>query len=136
MPDAQIVGSASAEWDRMKAMNLTADTLTHAPDLNVIFAANDVMALGAVEAVRTAGKQGQVTIIGVDGIPDARKAVMDGTMTASITQLPYFIGMRTAELAVNAVQGKQIGRMEVAPLLVLTKDVLSSNKDPLLQYVR
>ena len=94
------------------------------------------MALGAVEAVRAAGKQGQVMIVGVDGIPDARKAILEGTMTASITQLPYFIGKRTAELAVDAVQGKQFDRTEVAPLLMLTRDVLTENKDPLLQYVR
>ncbi|MDR3423477.1 MAG: substrate-binding domain-containing protein [Alphaproteobacteria bacterium] len=136
LPKAEIVNSLSAEWDRLRAMNITADTLMRTPDLNVIFAANDVMALGAVEAVRAAGKQGQVMIIGVDGIPDARKAVKDGLMTASITQLPYFIGKRTAELAFDAVQGKKIERTESAPLLVLTKEVLAANKDPLLTYVR
>ena len=49
MPKAQIVNSISADWDRLRAMNITSDTLTRTPDLNVIFAANDVMALGAVE---------------------------------------------------------------------------------------
>ena len=78
MPKAQIVNSVSADWDRLRAMNIAADTLTRTPDLNVIFAANDVMALGAVEAVRGTGKQGQVMIVGVDGIPDARKAISEG----------------------------------------------------------
>ncbi len=136
MPKAQIVNSVSAEWDRLRAMNIATDTLTRTPDLNVIFAANDVMALGAVEAVRAAGKQGQVMIIGVDGIADARKAVSAGLMTASITQLPYFIGKRTAELALDAAQGKKFERTERAPLLILTEDVLADGEDPLLQYVR
>ena len=136
MPKVQIVNSISAEWDRLRAMNIAADTLTRTPDLDAIFAANDVMALGAVEAVRTAGKKGQVMVIGVDGIPDARKAVAEGAMTASITQLPYFIGKRAVELAMDAAHGAPPGRKEVAPLLILTKDVLAANKDPLLQYVR
>jgi ABC-type sugar transport system substrate-binding protein len=136
MPQAQIVNSVSGDWDRLHAMNIAADTLARTPDLNVIFAANDVMALGAVEAVRGAHKQEQVMIIGVDGIPDARKAINSGLMTASITQLPYFIGKRAAELAVDAVHGERIARSEAAPLLILTKDVLASGKDPLLQYVR
>jgi ABC-type sugar transport system substrate-binding protein len=136
MPKAVIVNSISAEWDRLRAMNIAADTLTRTPDLDVIFAANDVMALGAVEAVRAAGKTGKVMVIGVDGIPDARKAIKEGLMTASITQLPYFIGKRTVELAVEAAQGKSFERTEFAPLLILTKEVLEANKDPLLQYVR
>jgi D-allose transport system substrate-binding protein len=67
MPGAQIVGCKSAEWDRLRALNITADTLARSPDLSVVFAANDVMALGAVEAIRAAGKTRQVIVIGVDG---------------------------------------------------------------------
>lgn len=136
IPGAQIVNSVSAEWDRLRALNITADTLVRAPDLNAIFAANDVMALGAVEAVRNSGKAKQVLIIGVDGVPEALKAIKAGRMTASITQLPYLIGQRSVSKAVAAVQGKPVDKTERAPLLVLTKEVLEANKDPLLQYVR
>ncbi len=136
LPSAQIVNSISAEWDRLRGLNITADTLTRTPDLDVVFAANDVMALGAVEAVRAAGKTDQVMIIGVDGVPDARKAIKAGRMTASITQLPYLIGKRSVEKAVATVQGKPGERTERAPLLILTKEVLEANTDPLLKYVR
>ena len=94
------------------------------------------MALGAVEAVRAGGKTSQVSIIGVDGVPDARKAIMAGKMTASITQLPYLIGKRSVELARESVHGKCLEKTERAPLLVLTRDVLESNREPLLKYVR
>ena len=136
VPGAQIVNSMSAEWDRLRALNIASDTLVRAPDLDVIFAANDVMALGAVEAVRNSGKANQVLIIGVDGVPEALKAIRAGRMTASITQLPYLIGQHAVEKAVAAVQGKAGEKTERAPLLVLTKEVLEANKDPLLQYVR
>ena len=136
MPQAEIINSISAEWDRLRALNITTDTLTRTPDLNVIFAANDMMALGAVEAVRAAGKTGQVMIIGVDGVPDARKAIKAGHLTASVMQFPYLIGKRSAELAVESVNGKVNGVTERTPLLILTKEVLEANKNPLLQYVR
>jgi ABC-type sugar transport system substrate-binding protein len=85
-PHAKIISSISADWDRLRALNITADTLTRTPDLNVVFAANDVMALGAVEAVRAAKKNNQVKVIGVDGNADARKAILAGHMAASVAQ--------------------------------------------------
>ncbi len=136
LPDAQIINSISAEWDRLRALNITADTLIRTPDLNVIFAANDMMALGAVEAVKSAGKTGQVMIIGVDGVPDARKAIQAEKMAASVMQFPYLVGKRSVELAVESVKGKVNGKTEYTPLLTLTKEVLDANKDPLLLYVR
>ncbi len=136
LPQAKIVSSTSAEWDRLRALNITADTLTKTPDLNAVFAANDVMALGAVEAIRAAGKTNQIIVVGVDGVPDARKAILAGRMTASITQLPYLIGKRSVKMASESVHGQCAGKTERAPLLVLTKTVLASGKDPLLQYVR
>jgi len=136
LPQAKIVSSTSAEWDRLRALNITADTLTKTPDLNAVFAANDVMALGAVEAIRAAGKTNKIMVVGVDGVPDARKAILDGRMTASITQLPYLIGKRSVELAIKSVHGQCSGKTERAPLLILTQNILASKKDPLLQYVR
>jgi len=136
LPKAKIVNSVSAEWDRLKALNITADTLTRTPDLNVVFAANDMMALGAVEAIRAAGKTNQIMVVGVDGVSDARKAISAGRMTASVAQLPYLIGKRSAELAKDSVQGKCSGKTEKTPLLTLTKSILESNSDPLLKYVR
>lgn len=134
LPQSHIVNSVSAEWDRLRGLQITADTLLRTPDLNVIFAANDVMALGAVEAVRAAQKH--MIIVGVDGVPDARKAIEQGNMTASITQLPYLIGKRAVEKAMEHSQGKGTTSFERAPLLILTKSVLTSHSEPLLQYVR
>jgi D-allose transport system substrate-binding protein len=136
LPGATIVNSITADWDRLKALNITSDTLTRTPDLNVVFAANDMMALGAVEAIRTAGKKNEILVVGVDGVPDARKAILAGRMTASVAQLPYLIGKRSVELAKESVRGQCAGRTEKTPLLILTKAVLQSNADPLLKYVR
>jgi len=136
LPGATIVSCIAADWDRLKALNITADTLTRTPDLGVVVAANDMMALGAVEAIRTAGKTKQVMVVGIDGVADARKAILAGRMTASIAQLPYLIGLRSVELAKESVHGQCAGKTEKTPLLTLTKSVLQANSDPLLKYVR
>lgn len=136
LPEAKIVGSISAEWDRLRALNITTDALMKNADLKAVFAANDVMALGAVEAIRAAGKTKDIIVVGVDGVPDARKAILAGKMTASITQLPYLIGRRSVELAVESVQRKCTGKTERASLLILTADVLNAKKEPQLKYVR
>jgi len=133
---AIIVNSVSAEWDRLRALNIAADTLIRTPDLNVVFAANDMMALGAVEAIRAAGKTNEIIVVGVDGVPDARKAILAGRMTASVAQLPYLIGKRSVELAKESMHDQCSGKTEKTPLLTLTKSVLESNSDPLLKYVR
>jgi ribose transport system substrate-binding protein/D-allose transport system substrate-binding protein len=136
MPKAKIAASISAEWDRLKAINITNDVLQREPKLDVIYAANDLMALGAAEAVRTAGKQAQIKIIGVDGTADARKAVTEGRLTATVAQLPYLIGKRGVEKSIDVVAGRKTEQMEITPTPVLTKDMLQAKADPLLQYVK
>jgi D-allose transport system substrate-binding protein len=136
LPGAKIVNTVSADWDRLKALNITSDTIQRTPDLTVVFAANDMMALGAAEAVRVAGKTKDVLVVGIDGVADARKAILAGRLNASVAQLPYLIGKRSVELAMDAMKGREPTQREQTPLLVLTKNVLESNKDPLLKNVR
>ncbi|MDX2027362.1 MAG: substrate-binding domain-containing protein [Alphaproteobacteria bacterium] len=130
------ITSLSAEWDRLKALNATTDLLQRMPDVGVIYAANDMMALGAAEAVRSVGKMEQIKVIGVDGIADARKAVQEGRLTASVAQLPYLIGKRAVELGIEAVKTGKTGVTEITATPVLDKPMLEAKKDPLLQYVR
>jgi ABC-type sugar transport system substrate-binding protein len=75
LPQSNVVASITADFDRLKAMNITLDVLQRQPDLDIIYAANDTMALGAVEAVRNLHREINVKIIGVDGTADARKAI-------------------------------------------------------------
>lgn len=134
-PDAAVT-SISANWDTIKAMNTVNDVLQRDPNLNLVFAANDTMALGAVEAIKNAGKVTDIKVIGIDGIEAARKAIKNGTMAASVAQLPYLMGKRATELAIEAVATRKIGVTDPTPVLLLTKETLTANTNPNLQYVR
>jgi len=135
-PGLKVVASLPGDWDRQKAANITNDTLTRNPDLVAIFCANDTMALGAVEAVYAGGKGGKITIIGVDGNVDAVKSIKAGRLDASVAQLPYLVGKQAVEKAKAVLAGQKVDEYTYVPTLVLTKQVLEGNKDPMLQYVK
>ena len=135
-PGLKIVASLPGDWDRGKAANITNDILTRYPDLVGIFAANDGMALGAVESVFAAGKGGDVVIIGVDGNSDAVKSIGEGRLTASVAQLPYLVGKQALENVKTVVDGGTVDSAIIVPTLVLTKEVMTAGTEPLLEFVK
>lgn len=135
-PGLEVVASLPGDWDRGKAANITNDTLTAHPDLVAIFCANDGMALGAVETVFAAGKEGQVTVIGVDGNSDAVKSIKEGRLSASVAQLPYLVGKQAVEMAKKVKAGEKVDENVYVPTLVLTKDVIEAGTEPMLEYVK
>ena len=135
-PGLHIVASLTGNWERDKAANVTNDVLTANPDLVAIFASNDQMGLGAVEAARAAGRS-DLIIVSVDGIPDAVAAIKEGRLAASVAQLPYLFGYRGVETAAGLLAGKTYHPWKlVIPLVVLDKAVLEKGTDPMLKYVR
>jgi len=91
-PGLKIVASQTANWERDQAFNVTQNILQSHPDIQAMFACNDVMALGAVEAVAAAGKTKDIAIVGFDAQDDARTALRQGRMAATIAQNPREMG--------------------------------------------
>ena len=135
-PGLEVVASLPGDWDRGKAANITNDILTKYPDLKVIFAANDGMALGAVETVFAASKGDQVTIVGVDGNSDAVKSIKAGRLTASVAQLPYLVGKQAVENVKKVAEGSKVDDVVFVPTLVLTKAVIEAGTEPMLEFVK
>ena len=132
----QIVVSQPADWDRLKAADIVSRVITQHPDLSVIFAANDTMALGAVEALRAAHID-TVKVVGIDGSTDAVKAIKEGRLTASIAQLPYLMAKESLEKSVQYLKDhKALAFHQYVPVVALDKSVFERNNEPLLQYVR
>lgn len=135
-PGLEVVASLPGDWDRGKAANITNDILTRHPDLKAIFAANDGMALGAVEAAYAAGKGDDIIIVGVDGNVDAVKSIKDGRLNASVAQLPYLVGKQAVEEVTAILDGGSADKFIYVPTLVLTKDILDAGTEPMLEYVK
>jgi ribose transport system substrate-binding protein len=81
-----IVSSQSASWETAKANQVAAALLVEKPELKAILCANDSMALGAVAAIRAAGKAEQIRVIGFDNIQAVRQLLKDGQVLATVDQ--------------------------------------------------
>jgi ribose transport system substrate-binding protein len=106
-PGIQIVASQTANWERDQGFNVFQNMLQAHPEIDTLFACNDMMALGALEAIQAAGRTGKVRVIGFDAVDDARKAMTAGTMVASVAQFPAEMGRLAVESAVQLIRGQK-----------------------------
>ncbi len=96
-----VVDTQSAQWDTAQASTIAASQLTSHAQLKAILAANDSMALGAVAAVKAAGRAGTVQVVGFDDIPAVREALKAGTILATADQHGDQLAVYGIELALK-----------------------------------
>lgn len=85
-PDLKSVGKEIANWDRQTGQEKMEALLSKNPDVQGVVAGNDEMALGAINALKAAGKLDKVKVLGFDGNNDAVAAVAKGDMVATVVQ--------------------------------------------------
>lgn len=118
----EIVTTQPGDWDRRTALTAAETILNANPDLGAFFAANDVMALGIAQAVANAGLDGEVAVVGVDGIEDALDAVADGSLTATVSQYPYVIGQLGVDACLASLDGQDVPENVEAPVQLITSE--------------
>jgi len=121
-PNLELVSTQPGNWDRMQAMNAAENILQVHPDLKAFYACNDTMALGVAEAVINAGKEGQIMVIGTDGVPDAITSIREGKMTGTIAAFPYRMGEIAIEVALRILEGQKVPPVVISPMVLITKD--------------
>jgi ABC-type sugar transport system substrate-binding protein len=117
----KVVARINADYRRTKAQIVAEQILRDNPRLSGFFAASDLMALGAADAVRAAGRTGQVKIIGLDGIPEALDAIRVGSIDATVSQYPYVMGQMAVEACVAAARGSKLPTRVDAPIAIVTR---------------
>jgi ribose transport system substrate-binding protein len=100
----QVAASQTANFNRAEGMTVMENILQSDGAIKGVFAHNDEMALGAVEAVAASGKD--IKIVGFDATDDAQKAVKDGKMAATVAQKPDKMGETAIETAVKIMAGE------------------------------
>ncbi|MBI0579091.1 ribose ABC transporter substrate-binding protein RbsB [Neobacillus cucumis] len=115
-----VVEQQSADFDRTKGLTVMENLLQANPDIQAVFAHNDEMALGAIEAINSSGKN--IMVIGFDGNDDALKAIKAGKMEATVAQQPELIGKLAVDAGRDVVQGKKVAKKIPAPLKLVTKN--------------
>ena len=115
-----VVASQTANFDRTEGMSVMENMLQANPDIQAVFAANDEMALGAVEAISGAGKD--ILVVGFDATDDAVAAINEGRMAATIAQQPELIGKTAVENAVKLIAGEAIEAVVPVEVALVTAE--------------
>ncbi|CAN7359574.1 ribose ABC transporter substrate-binding protein RbsB [Peribacillus frigoritolerans] len=116
----EVLTSQTAEFDRTKGLNVMENILQGNKDIQAVFAHNDEMALGAIEAIKAAGKD--IIVVGFDGNDDALKAVENGELNATIAQQPALIGEEAVNAAEKILKGEKVDDTISVPLKLVTKE--------------
>lgn len=104
-----VVTSQTANWERNLGYNVFENILQSYSDIDAVFAASDLMALGAVEAIASSGREpGDIIVVGFDAHREAVEAIRSGAMHATIAQNPYEIGRAGVENAFKVLNGEEI----------------------------
>ncbi|MDF1502242.1 sugar ABC transporter substrate-binding protein [Roseisolibacter sp. H3M3-2] len=120
-PGVTVVASQPADMERDRAFQVMQNVLQAHPGVQAVFACNDVMALGAVEAIAAAGKAGAVTVVGFDAQDDARAAIAAGRMHATVAQFPAEMGRQAVVSAYRLLKGEPVPAEQPVRIELVTK---------------
>jgi ribose transport system substrate-binding protein len=121
-PGIVLAASQPANMDRGLGYATFQNILQANPDLQAVFACNDMMALGAVEAIAASGRTGNVVVVGFDAIEEAREAVVRGQMDATIAQFPREMGIVAVESACRFLKGEKVAAFVPTKIELVTRD--------------
>jgi ABC-type sugar transport system substrate-binding protein len=124
---ATVVGEPATDCDQTKGLNAAQDMLTAHPDLTAIYGACGPPIIGALQAIKGAGKKpGDITVIGFDASPDELTAIKAGDQTGSVAQFPAKMGTLGIETAVAAARGETVQPSVDTGTEMVTKENVAS----------
>lgn len=103
----EVVARQTANFNRAEGLTVFENILQAQPDISGVFAHNDEMILGAIEAARAAGRTG-IVFVGFDAVDDAVAAVSDGSLAATVAQQPALIGSLGVDTAYKHLLGQSV----------------------------
>ncbi|MEL7654485.1 MAG: ribose ABC transporter substrate-binding protein RbsB [Bacillota bacterium] len=117
--DIEVVAKQTANFDRAEGLSVMENILQAQPEINAVFAHNDEMALGALEAIKASGRD--IMVVGFDATDDAVKAVKAGNMAATVQQLPKEIGGMGVDTAMKVIAGEEVETYIPVDLALVTE---------------
>ena len=127
----EIVAEQTGNWEVDQGYTATQNIIVANPDLQLIFASNDGMAIGALRAVEEANLKDQIQIIGFDAISEALNLVKNGDLLGTVAQYPAKMGELGVEHIINMIQGKPYEDYIDTGTALITLD----NVDEQIEYV-
>ncbi|MCA0992275.1 ribose ABC transporter substrate-binding protein RbsB [Pseudalkalibacillus hwajinpoensis] len=115
-----VVAKQTANFDRTEGLNTMENLLQGNPDIEAVFAHNDEMALGALQAIQSSGKD--ILVVGFDGNEDAINSIQDGKLSATVAQQPEQIGSLAVQAGVDVLKGNEVDETIPVPLKLVTEE--------------
>lgn len=115
-----VVASQTANFNRAEGMSVMENVLQSASGVKGVFAHNDEMALGALEAVASSGKD--IKVVGFDATDDAVAAVKNGKMAATVAQQPDKMGETAIQTAIQMIAGETVEKEIPVEVTLITKE--------------
>lgn len=126
----EVVTVQQCDFDQQKAYDATKNIIQANPDIVAITCGNDDMAMGVVKALEEVGKKDQVVVVGNDFTSEAKQAIKDGRLDASVAMSPYLGGKAAVIGMIKAAQGEEVGEMEDAvPMILVSADNVAQMED-------
>ncbi len=120
-PGVEIVARQTANFNRAEGLTVFENILQAQPEIDGVFAHNDEMILGALEAAESAGRANDIVFVGFDAVDDAVQAVKDGKLAATIAQQPAEMGKLGVYFAVRYLNGEDVPDYVPVDLALVTK---------------
>jgi ribose transport system substrate-binding protein len=121
-PGITLVAVQPANSERALGMSVMENLLTTYPDVRAVFATNDQMALGAVEAIAARNLTGKVLVVGVDATAEAVHAIEAGRMAADVALNPEALGNKAVQAAIQAAKGEPVEKKIPTGETLVTKE--------------
>ena len=128
-PDLKKVAQEVANWDRTQGYNKMQSILQANPNIKGVISGNDEMALGAIAALKEAGKLDQVKVGGFDGSPDAANAILEGEMEYTVLQPVAIFAAEAIRQADNFIKNGTTGvdtEKQLFDCYLITKDNIAN----------
>ena len=119
-----VADSQSANWETDQANKIAAAMLTAHPEIKALLCANDSMALGAVAAVKAAGKTGQVLVVGFDNIGAVQELIKSGAVLCTVDQHGDQLAAFGIDYALEMLQKKATPTDKETPVDLVTAETL------------
>ena len=123
-----VVAKQSADFDRAKAMTVMENILQANPKIDAVYAANDEMALGALEAIKASGRLKDIVLIGCDAIDPSLEKIRAGELSATIAEPPFFLGKKGLETALAQLKGEKVEKSVLLDSTLVTKSNIDTVK--------
>ncbi len=133
-PNIEVVAQQNADWDRTKAKDVATTILKANPDVKAIYANNDTMAMGVLEAVKELNLLGKVLVVGTDGTTEALESIKAGELSATINDFPYYQSQVVVEMLVRTLAGQEVPKYIYSPHAVVDADNCNQSNEEILGW--